>query len=1077
MSVNCKEDIVQMKKLPLILSMAFIGLFGGCTSENSSEFSKEESLYSGPIEGLSQKGPLLTGASVTAQELEGMSLLQTGKSFKGKIINDKGEFLIDNVDIDYPYVLLEANGYFRNEVTGKKSNGSIIMRAVADISDRSQVNINLLTHLEYERVQVLMKQGGMSIADAKRQAEREIVSAFFDLKDLEMSENLDIFGNSESDAALLAINILLLGNNSEGDFMERFAMLDQDLADNGVWDDSLLKTKIADDACKVDLMIGFSKIRKNMEDWKIADGVAPFESYVRSFWEEKFGLGKCDATQFGKRKKNANKASLFYGVEFACDSSKRWNANVEAVVAGCDSCGFVTDERDGHVYRTVKMAGIKWMSENLKFFEDDIVLGGAGAPKCYHGDCETYGYYYKTIGDICPEGWRLPTSEEYDRLKEVASADGYKELFSKTGWNVNVDRTEKDVKFATSTMAIPSKWKNDYDFVDHLLFKLSKYSVSIMTKNVVDNGEFFVRCVEKASAERKTPLDDAYGTYKDERNGVVYNTVKFGDQMWLAQNINYEMDGSVCMDNPSRESAPTGYRMPEDFIYYPLVGVHIERNSCRIGQLYTQTMAQSACPEGWRLPTTDDIDKLYKKVEGKSGVGLLFDYWIPNQNDTYSKYAMVTEYDYAESWIVSNRSHFWTSEPHVTWERNLSFLGDDVMTINPVRCVKDLVASKTVSSSSEMLMSSSSADSQSSSSAIECNAENEGLVETRWISVGNGRPPLRYSYPTYYRCEKGSWVERDERITCDTAGVSVGAACSRDHWVFGMHYNRVTFIYEGNGIWGDFKDGLVLSKECTAENVGSYEVAVYGNETGRVTELFKCTDDGDWQTNLTVESYEDYFCASKHDTCSFDYYDEKKYYSYFVYDEDGHGGMMESTYDPKLGYCPKYGVPYEEIYREVDGMYYHCGGGEWSEVSFMPKQLTDPRKEGLTDEEYDVLDLPKEATVGDIAGGLMENCRFNEQFELDEYGNVYTLGLTYDFCVSRHYYRFQEDGSWKLMTNEDVDSLDRANEYNSLCSSRNEGEEILVFSNYIGEFPNATYKCVSGDWKLVEYHFSRYKEK
>ena len=181
MSVNCKEDIVQMKKLPLILSMAFIGLFGGCTSENSSEFSKEEALYSGPIEGLSQKGPLLTGASVTAQELEGMSLLQTGKSFKGKIINDKGEFLIDNVDIDYPYVLLEANGYFRNEVTGKKSNGSIIMRAVADISDRSQVNINLLTHLEYERVQVLMKQGGMSIADAKRQAEREMVSAFFDL--------------------------------------------------------------------------------------------------------------------------------------------------------------------------------------------------------------------------------------------------------------------------------------------------------------------------------------------------------------------------------------------------------------------------------------------------------------------------------------------------------------------------------------------------------------------------------------------------------------------------------------------------------------------------------------------------------------------------------------------------------------------------------------------------------------------------------------------------------------------------------------------------------------------------------
>ncbi|MBQ2176153.1 MAG: hypothetical protein II453_14195, partial [Alphaproteobacteria bacterium] len=39
---------------------------------------------------------------------------------------------------------------------------------------------------------------------------------------------------------------------------------------------------------------------------------------------------------------------------------------------------------------------------------------------------------------------------------------------------------------------------------------ITYYSDSIMAKNVVGDGDFFVRCVEKASAERKTPLDDAY---------------------------------------------------------------------------------------------------------------------------------------------------------------------------------------------------------------------------------------------------------------------------------------------------------------------------------------------------------------------------------------------------------------------------------------------------------------------------------------------------------------------------------------------------------------------------------------
>ena len=42
------------------------------------------------ISGVSQKGPFITGSSVTVQELNGESLVQTGISFKGKISSDRG---------------------------------------------------------------------------------------------------------------------------------------------------------------------------------------------------------------------------------------------------------------------------------------------------------------------------------------------------------------------------------------------------------------------------------------------------------------------------------------------------------------------------------------------------------------------------------------------------------------------------------------------------------------------------------------------------------------------------------------------------------------------------------------------------------------------------------------------------------------------------------------------------------------------------------------------------------------------------------------------------------------------------
>ncbi|NNF32848.1 MAG: hypothetical protein HKN68_01990 [Saprospiraceae bacterium] len=80
-----------------------------------------------------------------------------------------------------------------------------------------------------------------------------------------------------------------------------------------------------------------------------------------------------------------------------------------------------TDVRDGQVYRTIEMNGLTWMIDNMNYSDND--LGWV-----YRDDISyesPYGRMYDwwMTPQVCPEGWRLPTKEEYEALSEVI-ADG-----------------------------------------------------------------------------------------------------------------------------------------------------------------------------------------------------------------------------------------------------------------------------------------------------------------------------------------------------------------------------------------------------------------------------------------------------------------------------------------------------------------------------------------------------------------------------------------------------------------------------------------------------------------------------
>ena len=359
--------------------------------------------------------------------------------------------------------------------------------------------------------------------------------------------------NRDEDKVLMGLTAIFssYSGNSFESFVNVFA---EDFAKDGKWDSDSTRKKIANVAYNLNVSIlsgdviipaDIESIRMSLAKWRtvyttgfnlniLAGGILPdFESVIDDFWQTEYGLGKCDESNLGTvaktpynsyftcKKDNRTYTGIrwlsssvletnTYGIK--CDSTDyfktettdrtprlyvcefgKWREalDVEGKVGLCtsekegsledtDLFGYVCksqkweiftdtleDKRDGKRYAYRKAAGLYWMISNLQD--------------------STFTW---TEADKCPEGWRLPTEDEWTNLsKQLAgvTANGSQLKLVSTGmFNSWWSSTEKNDSLAVTA----NVWHHPRSYDESLRFT---FSISALEKK----NRAAIRCVKE----------------------------------------------------------------------------------------------------------------------------------------------------------------------------------------------------------------------------------------------------------------------------------------------------------------------------------------------------------------------------------------------------------------------------------------------------------------------------------------------------------------------------------------------------------------------------------------------------
>ena len=349
-------------------------------------------LLNASVLGTVQNGPFVFGTSVAFRNSNENNFYRSDDAYspigEACVLANDGLYRLEDITTNSNYAKISATGYYRNIVTGRISDNPVTLSVLSNVAgsfdeeygmavptqNREFINVNVLTHLEIPRIEQL-SMNHIGFAEAKAQAEREIFAAFgIDTvqlysqnywtdgrTDKPVAEDLELVGNTDYSAALLAIAAMLQGDRSEGDMMNLINNLAEDIKGDGVWNDPNWKIKIADWVVGMDSSWKYNDVRNNVSAWGLGP-VPNFEKYMRAFFPIAYGFEPCGATNAGTVTYVNQGQSVYFAndyehadhskVRFICDANGfQWRvANaIERDTAGFGPGEYDREVREGRV--------------------------------------------------------------------------------------------------------------------------------------------------------------------------------------------------------------------------------------------------------------------------------------------------------------------------------------------------------------------------------------------------------------------------------------------------------------------------------------------------------------------------------------------------------------------------------------------------------------------------------------------------------------------------------------------------------------------------------------------------------
>jgi uncharacterized protein (TIGR02145 family) len=221
-----------------------------------------------------------------------------------------------------------------------------------------------------------------------------------------------------------------------------------------------------------------------------------------------------------------------------------------------------------------------------------------------------------------------------------------------------------------------------------------------------------------------------YGFVADEKDGKTYRTVEIGNQVWMAENLNYivldrndkALGDNRCSQTTQAQIRANPYADQNNLCsklgrYYKWATAMALDEDCNTGSSYCESdidkiKHKGLCPKGWHIPNKSEAETLFS-IASATDLGainqlLVLDnqsYWttssiIPNPTDKFGFSALQGGY---MSTVIAGTSAltvsaWWLNSPDKNDESEIFYTSNQNLTniypwsndmVLPIRCIKD----------------------------------------------------------------------------------------------------------------------------------------------------------------------------------------------------------------------------------------------------------------------------------------------------------------------------------------------------------------------------------------------------